>query len=65
MGMLGYERTSGQCQEKIKKLKSEYRKVKDNNDQTGNKRQKFKFYDKLNEILNDKYSIAPPVILDT
>ena len=53
MGKLGYERTLSQCGEKIKKLKNEYRKVRDNNDQTGNKRKKFKFYDKLNEILND------------
>ena len=65
MRTLGYERTLGQCREKIKELKSEYRKVRDSNNQTGNKQKKFKFYDKLNEILNDKHSISPPVILDT
>ena len=50
---------------KIKKLKDEYRKVKDANKQTGNKQMKNKFYDKMNEIFHEKHSIAPPVILDT
>ena len=31
----GHERTGVQCREKIKKLKSEYKKIKDNNGETG------------------------------
>ncbi len=31
----GYQRTADQCREKVKKLKSEYRKVKDGHYKTG------------------------------
>lgn len=65
MRAAGYERTLAQCRDKIKKLKSEYRKVKDANKQIGNKRKKSKFYEKINEILHDKHSVTPPIILDT
>ena len=36
-GMLeaGYERSGVQCRDKLKKFKSEYKKVKDNNNETG------------------------------
>ena len=56
MRKAGYERTLGQCRGKIKKLKGDYRKVRDGNKETGNKQQKGKFY-KMNEIMNDKPSI--------
>jgi len=36
MSEAGYDRTGIQCCEKIKKLKVDYRKVKDKNNQTGN-----------------------------
>lgn len=65
MRTAGYERTLAQCRDKIKKLKGDYRKVKDANKQTGNKRKKSKFYEKMNEILHDKHSVTPPIILDT
>ena len=38
MGEAGYERTGVQCRDKIKKLKADYKKVKDSNDETGRKR---------------------------
>ena len=51
MGEAGYQRTWSQCRDKIKKLKSEYRKVKDNNDETGKRRKAWKFYDKVDDII--------------
>jgi len=63
----GYERTLSQCRDKIKKLRGDYRKIKDAIKETGNenKRKKSKYFEKMNEVLHDKHSITPPVILDT
>ena len=38
MSKVGYERTAQQCREKIKKLKVEYRKIKDIRNKTGEDR---------------------------
>ena len=40
----GYERNGVQCRDKIKKLKGEFKKIKDNNNETGRKRKVWKFY---------------------
>ena len=63
----GYERTLSQCRDKIKKLRGDYRKIKDAIRETGNKnkRKKSKYFEKMNEVLHDKHSVTPPVILDT
>jgi len=65
MSEAGYERTLIQCRDKIKKLRGEYRKIKDSHKEMGNNRKKSKFFDKMNEILHNKPSVSPPVILDT
>lgn len=65
LGVAGYERTAIQCRDKLKKLRAEYKKVKDNNDETGRRRKKFKFYDELNEVLGCKPATCPPVVIDT
>ena len=54
MGLAGFERTATQCRDKIKKLKSEYQKVKDHNNETGRNRKKWKFYDALNDVLGNR-----------
>ena len=36
----GYERTFEQCREKIKKLKKEYRKIKDKHEENGQGRER-------------------------
>ena len=54
MHKAGYDRTGTQCREKIKKLKVDYRKVKDKNNQTGNNRKGTKFYYTMNKILGIK-----------
>jgi len=61
----GYERSLVQCQDKINKLRGDYRKIKDAHKQTGNKRKRSKFFDKMNEVLPDKHSVTLPVVLDT
>jgi len=43
----GIEKTGEQCRCKMKKLRQEYKKVKDKNKQTGNDRKKMKFLMKL------------------
>ena len=63
----GYNRTGGQCCEHIKKLKKGFKKTKDNLKQTGNgnRRKQCKFFDKLNEILGERPSIQPAVVIDS
>lgn len=61
----GYERTGKQCREKIKKLKGDYKKIKDNNSETGRKRKNWRFYDAVNEVLGCKPATTPPVVFDT
>ena len=62
---IGYERTAVQCREKLKKLKSEYKKIKDNNNETGRKRKHWRFYDAVNNVLGCKPATQPPVVVDT
>ena len=61
----GNDRTWTQCRDKIKKLKVDYRKVRDKNKQTGNKRRDGKFYKAMNEIMADKPTTQPPMLIDT
>ena len=61
----GVEKTGEQCRSKVKKLRQEYKKIKDNHNQTGTGRTKWKFYERLNEILGNRPATCPPVILDT
>ena len=46
----GVEKTGKQCRNKVKKLQ-EYKKIKDNHNQMGTGRTKWKFYERINEIL--------------
>ena len=60
-----YERNTVQCREKIKKLRAEYKKVKDSNNISGKGRKTMKFYEKLNEILGHKPATRPAIVVDT
>ena len=60
-----YERTGTQCHEKIKKLKVDYRKVKDKNNQTGNNQKDTKFYYAMNEILGTKATAQLPIVFNS
>ena len=50
---------------KIKRLRQESKKIKDGHKETGNNCKKWKFYDKINDIIGDRPFVPPPVIFDT
>ena len=49
----------------MKKLKSDYRKIKDKHNKTGRGRLNWRFFDALNSVLGHKPATKPPVVLDT
>ena len=61
----GCEKTFQQCRDKIKKLKVEYKKVKDKKKKTGEGKTKWEFFDGMDNILGDRPSTVPPVVLDS
>ena len=62
----GYERTAQQCREKVKKLKVEYRKVKDKRNKTGEGRYpEWDYFDALNAILGHKPATQPPIVVNS
>eukprot|EP00118_Oscarella_pearsei_P005884 m.27022 g.27022 ORF g.27022 m.27022 type:complete len:249 (+) comp29659_c0_seq1:52-798(+) len=61
----GYSRTGTQCKGKIKKLRADYRKIKDNNNETGRSRRSSKIFEAMNEILGCKPATRPPVLLES
>ncbi|KAL3067629.1 hypothetical protein OYC64_017370 [Pagothenia borchgrevinki] len=50
MSTSGYSRTVVQCREKLKKMKGEYRLVKDNNNTSGASRKNWKWFDLMDSI---------------
>ena len=65
MQAAGYSRNAVQCGDKIKKLRAEYKRTKDNNGLTGRGTRKWKYFDQLDAILGHRPATAPPVVLDT
>ena len=59
------ERTAVQCREKIKKLKSDYRRAKDSNNRSGMGRTICHFYSQLDAILGCRPSSAPSGVLES
>ena len=49
----------------MKKLRQEYKKIKDDLNMTGRGRTMWKFYNKLNDILGNRPATHPPVVLGT
>ena len=54
-----------QCQDKIKKLRAEYKRAKDSNGLTGQGTRSWKYFDQLDAILSHRLATALPVVLDT
>ncbi|XP_062404233.1 uncharacterized protein LOC134094642 isoform X2 [Sardina pilchardus] len=50
MASHGYIRTSQQCREKLKKLKSDYRQVKDHNNRSGSNRKMWRWFDLMDAV---------------
>ena len=61
----GYDRSIDQCRIKIKKLKQDYRKIKDKHGETGEERKSWCFYEAVDSILGVKPTTRPPVVVDT
>ena len=49
----------------MKKLKSEYRKVKNGHNKTGTGRNNWRFLDALDAVIGDKPATKPPVVIDS
>ncbi|XP_077435464.1 uncharacterized protein LOC144060126 [Vanacampus margaritifer] len=56
MASFGYERTFRQCREKLKKLKSDYRAIKDNNNRGGSNRKSWKWFGQMDAIYGHRDS---------
>ena len=62
----GYTRTLEQCRDKMKKLKAEYKKVKDKRNETGQGRYPdWDFFDPMDNVLGHKPATQPPVVVDS
>ena len=62
----GFNRTFEQCREKMKKLKGEYKKVKDKYNETGQGHfPEWEFYDAMDAVIGHKHSTEPPVVIES
>lgn len=61
----GYERTYQQCRDKIKKLKGEYKKIKDKHGKTGEERSNWDYFDAMDSILGTRPATKPPIVVHT
>ncbi|XP_021165791.2 trihelix transcription factor GT-3a [Fundulus heteroclitus] len=61
----GYVRDPKQCREKIKKLRTQYKKVLDHNNRSGSGKKTWKFYSAMDEVLSVRASSRTPVLLKT
>ena len=61
----GYARTGVQCRDKVKKLKQDYRKIKDNNNESGRARRSTKIFEAMDLILGHRPATCPPILIDT
>ena len=61
----GYQRSATQCREKVKKLRADYKRIKDNNNLSGRDRKTSKIFEKLDEILGQRPATKPEVVIDS
>ena len=61
MQAAGYHKTSEQCNSKIRKLKLEYRKLKDDRNKNGRSRKTWMFFEAMDSVLDHKPVTQPPV----
>ena len=65
MEAAGFVKTAEQCSSKIKKLKFEYRKIKDKHGKTGEGRKDWRLYEAMDEVLGHKPATHPPVVVES
>ena len=59
------DKTAEQCRAKMKKLKLDYRKVKDKHNKTGQGRNTWKFLEQMDAVLGHRPATRPSVSIDT
>ena len=59
------EKTGEQCRTKVKKLRQEYKKIKDNHNLMDRGRIEWKYFEKLDKILGTLPATRPQVLLET
>ena len=65
MTSAGYSRTYEQCREKMKKLRTEYKKISDKRKETGQGRYpEWDYFDAMGDVLAHKPSTQPEVVVD-
>ena len=64
MTKAGFDRTFDQCRLKVKKLRGEYRKVKDGNNKNREDRKEWKYFEVIDDILGTRPSTKLEVLLD-
>ena len=61
----GFSWTFEQCREKVKKLRAEYKKVKDRRKETGQGWfPEWEFYNAMDDAIGHKHSTEPPVVIE-
>ena len=65
MKIEGFDRSTEQCRLKVKRLRGEYKKIRDSNRSTGESRKYWKHFDVLDDILGSKPSTRPLIVVDT
>jgi hypothetical protein len=65
MGSAGYHRSPDQCSAKIKKLKFDYRRIKDRHNKTGEGKITWKFWEAMDSVLGHKPATKPPVLVES
>ncbi len=62
----GFTRTFQQCREKLKKLRAQYKTVKDKRNNTGQGRYpEWDYFDAIDEVLGHRPATEPTVVIDT
>ena len=65
MEAAGYEKTADQCNNKIRKLKLEYRKIKDSTKKTGTGRKDWRYFEEMDALLGHKPATQLPVVVES
>lgn len=65
MEKCGFKKTGEQCSCKIKKLRFEYKKIKDTRGKTGRGRKEWKYFEPMDELLGHKPATQPPVVIES
>ena len=65
MEVAGFTRSPDQIASKLKKLKHEYRRIKDDHNQTGRGRTSWRFFEAMDAVLGHKLAAQPSVVVES